>query len=118
MKNLISNEMLAVMFNRLRGQENIPLGKLSSMLKAEDIFQILVNARYKQEHQIALSDLESKIKKESGSLISMYVNEKWNLIKKDISFSKIPFPKMSTMSLKDMEKHNSKKGSTINRFIA
>lgn len=118
MENLVSNEMLGVIFNRLRNQENIPIGKVSSLLKSESIFKVLVNAKYKQEKQIALSDLELKIKQESGDLIFMYVSEKWNSIKNNLFVSKIPFPEMSTKALSDVEKRTIKKSYSTNKFIA
>ena len=119
MENLISNDVLSVIFNRLRAKDNIKMGKISSLLKPDAIFKILINARYKQERQIELSDIEKNVKFESGEMICMYVAEKWNLIKANFSSSKLPYPEIANQSKKEIEKQlEKKKNYSINRFIA
>ena len=103
MKNNISNEMLGIIFKRLRAQEGINAGSTTKLLEPELIYKILINARYKQEKQIAMSDLEIRLRNESGDLIKMYIAEKWTQLKGEEP-ERIPFPEIANKSLRDVEK--------------
>lgn len=117
MKNNISNEMLGIIFKRLRAQEGIMMGSTTKMLEPELVYKILINARYKQEKQIAMSDLEIRVRNEAGVLIKMYVAEKWAQIKSGEP-EKIPFPEIADKSLKDVERLAEKQRLYVCRVTA
>ena len=97
-----SREVLKFVFCRLRNQEGIEKGKITSSMNDELIFKVLVNTNYKQEKVIPLTELEAGVKKESGNFIQMYVGQKWEDAKKECSYTEIPFYDISHLTIRDI----------------
>ena len=100
----INESMLDYVFNRLRMQEGKTLGKTTSKLDSLTIFKVLVNARYKQESGIQLTDLEKTIKEESGFYINTYVTQKYEEAKSGGGITSIVYPAFSNATLNDIYK--------------
>ena len=96
-----NKDLLSFVFGRLRNQEGIERGKLTSCMDDETIFKILINARYKQERGITLTELEDSVKRESGNFIFAYVSQKWESAKSEEVFSSLPYAELSHLTTKD-----------------
>ena len=92
------NSKLDILFSELRLKEGIEVGKISSMLKSEDIHHILFNRRWKKENNIKLTDLEEIIAEESGFLIRSFIAEQHTKVVQNMknngvyNSTIIPFP--------------------------
>lgn len=100
----VNEDILGFVFKRLRMQEGIELGKASSSMNSETIFKILINAKFKQERGITLTELEKTISKESGAYIRTYVAQKWDEAKSENVFTEIPYERLSKTSISDLVK--------------
>lgn len=98
----VNTEVLRFVFNRLKLQEGISLGKTAANMDCELIFKVLINANYKQEHDITLTELETTVKRECGTYIAMYVAQKWEEAKKENSFLSVPYSDISHMTIRDI----------------
>ena len=97
-----SGEVLKFVFGRLRLQEGIAKGRVTAQMKDEMIFKVLVNAFFKQENGLALTELENIVKKESGTYITMYVAQKWDAAKKECSYKALPYEEVSHLTVSDL----------------
>ncbi len=100
----VDQTILGFVFKRLRMQEGIEEGKTSSSMSSETIFKILINAKFKQEKGITLTELEKTVSKESGSYIRAYVAQKWDEAKSENVFTEIPYERLSKTSISDLVK--------------
>ena len=100
----VNESMLDFVFNRLRMQEGKTLGKVTSKLDSLTIFKVLINAKYKQESGLQLTDLEETVKEESGFYINTYVTQKYEEAKLNGGISSIVYPAFSNATLNDIFK--------------
>ncbi len=97
----IDFQILGFVFNRLRAQEGVELGTVTSMLDSKAIFKILFNSNYKKDMGIELTELETSVWNEVGSYIRMFVRQKYEEAKASLNFDKLPFENMSNKTSKD-----------------
>ena len=97
-----SKELLGFVFRRLRNQEGIEKGKITSSMDDELIFKILINAKFKQEKGITLTELENAVKKESGNFIVAYVSQKWDSVRGEINLNSLPYADISNLTTRDI----------------
>ena len=87
----IINKNLNIVFSTLRQKEEIEEGEVSKLISPVDIYSILMNRRYKIEHDVELNDIEENIAKESGNNIRMYIAYEYYELGIN-KLDKIPFP--------------------------
>ena len=100
----LNKQLLGFVFNRLRLQEGKKLGKVTAMMDDILIFKILINAKFKQEHEIVLSELEKVVREECGKNICMYVSQKYEQEKNESKIKDIPFNELSNKTIGDIER--------------
>ena len=100
----IDEQVLGLVFNRLRKQEKIGEGKTTSAMSNSLIFKILFNARYKLENEITLTDLEQTVRKEVGNNIKTFVAQKYEKVKVERRFNTVPYKELEHKTVKDFER--------------
>lgn len=71
--------------------EEIEAGEVSKLISPVDIYSILMNRRYKMEHNVELNDIEENIANESWNNIRMFIAYEYYELDID-KLEKIPFP--------------------------
>ena len=97
----VSGQFIKFIFTRLRMQEKRQIGKISSLIEDELLFKFLLNIKYKEDHNIVLTDLEQSIKEEAGIGIRQYVNGKYDEAYKQ-NLTQLPFSELSFTTVKDL----------------
>ncbi len=101
--NLNSWKTVEIIFDTLRATEGIEKGKLSTILGIEVVCWVLTNRRYKEEKGITPTDFEEAIANESGSLVRMYMAERYQQPKFQ-ALQSVPFPQYDLTLQQALEK--------------
>lgn len=102
MKNTINTEILNFVFNRLRLQEGIVKSKNLDKVDNSTLYKLLYNAKFKQDHNFPLTNLEQLAKDNSGKFIQMYISQKYDETKKIQPIRSLPFEEVAHLTLGDL----------------